>query len=264
MNNILLSIGGINIYWYSALIIIAIIIGICIVNREIKRSDINKSFIFDLIFYLIPVAIIGGRIYYVIFNFSAFENDLLEIFRIWHGGLAIYGSIIASIIFILYYCHRREQPIMPILDVLVGPLILGQAIGRWGNFFNQEAYGSVTTLAFLQKLKIPNFITQGMYIDGVYYHPTFLYESLWCLLGFILLYIIRRRYWSKKGTVTSVYFIWYGIGRFFIESLRMDSLYLGKIRISQVVSIILVVLGIVGLIINIIKIRKEARANVKL
>ena len=135
------------------------------------------------------------------------------------------------------------------LDTLAPYLILGQAIGRWGNFINKEAHGAMTTYEYLKNMNLPNFIIEGMYINGVYYIPTFLYESLWCILGFIILLIIRRKYkYKNKGIILFSYFIWYGIGRFFIEGLRTDSLYLGLFRISQIVSIILIVIGIVGLI----------------
>ena len=137
---------------------------------------------------------------------------------------------------------------MKILDIIVPSLILGQAIGRWGNFFNHEAYGSIVSREFLKRIHIPNFIIEEMYINGFYHHPTFLYESIWCLLGFILILFIRKLLKRKDGVVTYTYCIWYGIGRFFIEGLRMDSLYLFNFRVSQLVSIVLVVLGIIGFV----------------
>ena len=145
---------------------------------------------------------------------------------------------------------KRGQSIIRTTDIIVPGLILAQAIGRWGNFFNSEAHGTVVSLEFLKKLHLPNFIIEGMYINGSYYHPTFLYESIWCLIGFILLIILRKITLRKKGMVTFSYFIWYGIGRLFIEGIRMDSLYLGDYRISQIVSIILIIVGIIGTIIT--------------
>ena len=137
---------------------------------------------------------------------------------------------------------------------MVAPgLIIAQAIGRWGNFFNGEAHGTEVTYIFLKKIHIPKFIINGMYIDGSYYHPTFLYESIWCLFGFVFLLIIRKVMKRKKGLVTYSYFIWYGIGRFLIEGLRTDSLYLGSLRISQVVSIIIILIGFIGIIKEILK-----------
>ena len=202
----------------------------------------------ELITYLIIFGIIGARIYYVIFKFSDYKDNLLDIFKIWEGGIAIYGAIIGGFIAIVYLAKKRNQSIIDTTDIIVPSLIIAQAIGRWGNFFNHEAHGGVVSLEFLQKLHLPQFIINGMYINGEYYHPTFLYESIWCLIGFILLLIIRKISNRKKGLLTSCYFIWYGIGRFFIEGLRTDSLYLFNIRISQLLSIILVIGGLIGLI----------------
>lgn len=243
MDRILLSIGPINIYWYSFLVFISLIIGLIIAKIECKKKNIEFNFILDLVCYLVPIAIIGARLYYVIFKFDSFKHNLLSIFYIWEGGLAIYGAVISSIIFIIYYCKKHKKNILTILDLVVPSLILGQAIGRWGNFFNQEAYGSITSLAFLKEIHIPNFIIENMYIENAYRHPTFLYESIWCILGFILLMIIRK-YVKKNGIITSLYLIWYGIGRFFIEGLRSDSLYIGMFRISQIISIIIIIGGI--------------------
>jgi len=249
MDRIFLSIGPINIYWYSILIVISIIIGMYFSLKEAKKNGLTKEFLYDLIFYLIPISIIGARIYYVVFNFSEFKNNLLDIFKIWEGGLAIYGAIIASIIFIIIYCKKKNKNTLLTLDTLTPYLILGQAIGRWGNFINKEAHGAVTTLEYLKQIHLPDFIINGMYINGLYYIPTFLYESLWNILGFIVLLIIRKKNkYKTKGLILFIYFVWYGIGRFFIEGMRTDSLYLGAFRISQLVSIGLILIGIIGII----------------
>lgn len=249
MDRVFLSIGPINIYWYSILIVISILIGMYFSVKEAKKNNLTKEFIYDLIFYLIPVAVIGARIYYVIFNFSEFKYNLFDIFKIWEGGLAIYGAVIASIIFIIYYCKKKEKNILLTLDTFAPYLILGQAIGRWGNFINKEAHGAITTYEYLKSIHIPNFIIEGMYINGSYYIPTFLYESLWNIIGFIILLIIRKiNKYQSKGLLVFSYFIWYGIGRFFIEGLRTDSLYIGIFRVSQLVSILLIIIGIIGII----------------
>lgn len=249
MDRVFISIGPINIYWYSVLIVTSVIIGMYFSLKEATKNKLGKEFIYDLIFYLIPVAIIGARLYYVIFNFSEFKNNLLGIFKIWEGGLAIYGAIISSLIFIIYYCKKRNKNILLTVDTLVPYLILGQSIGRWGNFINKEAHGAMTTLEKLQSMHLPNFIIEGMKINGFYYIPTFLYESLWCLLGFILLLIIRKKNnYKNKGILLFTYFIWYGIGRFLIEGLRTDSLYIGMFRVSQLVSLGLIIIGILGII----------------
>lgn len=196
MNRVFLNLGQFKIYWYSVLILVGVLIGIYLILNEAKRQNIDKGLISDLCFYVIPVSIIGARLYYVIFNFSLFKDDLLSIFRIWEGGIAIYGGVLVGILFIYCYTKKKKQDTMKILDIFAPSLVLAQGIGRWGNFFNQEAYGGVTTRIFLEKMHIPNFIINNMYIEGAYHEPTFLYESLICLMIFIILMLIR--YLSKK------------------------------------------------------------------
>ena len=257
MNRTILSIGNFHIYWYSVLIATGIIIGLYLLLKEASKQNISKDTIIDIAFYTIIWGIIGARIYYVIFNIKPYLSNPLSILYVWEGGLAIYGGIIGGLITLIYQAKKKNIALGKLTDMIVPSLILAQAIGRWGNFFNQEAHGGIVSLEFLKNIHIPNFIIKGMYINGNYYHPTFLYESLWCLLGFILLVIIRRLLKnSKDGTLTFIYLIWYGIGRFFIEGLRTDSLYLGIFRISQIVSIVIIIIGIIGLIYNK---RKEAK-----
>lgn len=260
MNRVLVSIGPINIYWYSVLILIAVIVGSFIAIRYAKKLNMSINSLVDMLVYMIPVAIIGARLYYVIFNFDAYRDNLLNIFKIWEGGLAIYGSIIASVIYIYFYTMKKNMPFIGTLDVLSLSLLLGQAIGRWGNFFNKEAYGVACTREFLVNMHIPDFIIEGMNINGVYHQPTFLYESLWCLVGVVILYFMRKRNaFNKIGKQISFYLIWYGIGRVFIESLRTDSLYIGNYRISQIVSVILILIGIIGNIIVYVKNREKVK-----
>lgn len=243
MSRVLFQIGPVTIYWYSFLILIAVIIGYQIVVSYSKKISYKTNEIMDMVLYLVIFSIIGARAYYVIFNFSLYQDDLLSIFMIWKGGLAIYGGIIAAILYILYYCKKKGLDFIRVLDIYSLSLLLGQAIGRWGNFFNGEAYGGKTTLEALQSLHLPRFIIDGMYIDGFYRQPTFLYESIWCLIGVFFLIRIRKRYTNQVGRQVSFYLIWYGIGRFFIEGLRSDSLYLGIFRVSQLVSVVMVVIG---------------------
>lgn len=258
MDRVLFSIGPITIYWYSITMLLAVLTGIYLSLRESKNLKMYQ-FISDLITYIIVFGIIGARLYYVIFNFNSYKNNLLSIFEIWEGGIAIYGAIIGGFLAIVYLARKRKQSIIKTTDIIVPGLILAQAIGRWGNFFNSEAHGTEVTLEFLQNLHLPNFIIEGMYINGAYYHPTFLYESIWCILGFLVLITIRKLTKRKTGIMTFSYFMWYGIGRFFIEGLRTDSLYLGTFRISQIVSIILIISGIIGIFIFIMKGRKNER-----
>lgn len=248
MNKFGIQIGNITIYYYSILILLGVIIGLYLALKEADKNGIGRSFISDLSFYVILFGIIGARIYYVVFNYSEYKNNFLDIFKIWNGGIAIYGAIIGGGIATYVYCKKKNKSFIKTIDTMVPSLIIAQAIGRWGNFFNHEAYGSIVSREFLERIHIPNFIIEEMYINGFYYHPTFLYESIWCLLGFILILFIRKLLKRKDGVVTYTYCIWYGIGRFFIEGLRMDSLYLFNFRVSQLVSIALVVLGIIGFV----------------
>lgn len=249
MNRTIITIGNINIYWYSVLIIIGIIIGYIIAKKEAKKLNIDNKIFENLVFYMIIVGIIGARLYYVIFNYKEF-NSLVDIFKIYNGGLAIYGGIISSIIFIYYYSNKHNIKFLKILDIMTPSLILAQSIGRWGNFFNQEAYGSVVSIKLLNNLHLPKFIINNMYINGSYHHPTFLYESILCLIGFIILMIIKKTKNKKEGDLTYTYLIYYGFIRFFIEGLRTDSLYLFSFRISQIVSLIFIIIGIIGIINN--------------
>lgn len=245
MNPEMFSIGNISVRWYSFLILVGIILAIFLAEKEAKKFKYDKDFIFDLAFWIIIFGIIGARLYYVIFNFELYKNDLLGIFKIWNGGLAIHGGIIAGLITLLVYCKIKGVKPLRVTDIAVPSLIIAQAIGRWGNFFNGEAHGPVTTLANLKELFIPQFIIDGMNIGGVYYHPTFLYESLWCVLGFIILLIVRKFYKSLKcGQLTCIYLMWYGAGRLVIESLRTDSLMLGSLKVAQLVSIGMIVVGV--------------------
>lgn len=245
MNPILFQIGPIVIYWYSLMIFIALFVGGSLALKECKKWKIEEDTIIDMFFYLIPISIIGARLYFVLFHYSYYSKNLLDIIKIWEGGLAIHGGMIAGLAWIVYYTKKYKINTIRMLDIIVTSLIIGQAIGRWGNFMNQEAYGSVTTLGVLKGLHIPKFIINGMLIGGKYHHPTFLYESIWCIIGFVLLIVWRNRKYTKLGSTTALYLIWYGIGRFLIESLRTDSLMLGNFKMAQIVSIIMVVLGVV-------------------
>lgn len=246
MNPEIVNLFGISIRWYSVLILCGIMLAFFLANKESKKFNLPDEFIFDMGFWVVIFGILGARIYYVIFNFSNYSDNLLDIFKVWEGGLAIHGGIIFGLITLLIYCKIKKVKPLRIIDIVVPSLIIAQAIGRWGNFFNSEAHGPVTTLANLKSLFIPNFIINGMYIDGVYYHPTFLYESLWCILGFIILLLVRRFYkYLKSGQLTCVYLVWYGIGRLFIESLRTDSLMIGSFKVAQLVSLFMIVIGLV-------------------
>ena len=173
------------------------------------------------------------------------ESESIGAFAVWNGGLAIHGGIIAGLLFIIYYCKKHEVNIWKMLDIIVVGLIIAQAIGRWGNFFNSEAYGPITTAADLKSLGIPQFIINGMYILGDYRQPTFFYESVWCFFGFCAMLLIRKYKYLKIGQLTGFYLLWYGIIRLIIEGMRTDSLMLGPIKMAQLVSIVFIIAGII-------------------
>ena len=249
MDPYIFEFGNFGLRWYSVLFLTGAIIGIILLLKEGKRFEISTDFLFNLAFWAIIFGIIGARAYYVLFNFNLYKNDPITILKIWEGGLAIHGGIIGGLITIVIYCKKYDMRIFRITDLVVPSLILAQAIGRWGNFFNSEAHGAATTLAHLQSLHIPQFIIKGMNISEIYYEPTFLYESIFCLIGFLIMIIIRRTKYIKIGALSSFYLMYYSIVRFFIEGMRTDSLMLGGFKAAQIVSIILFLAGLVSMLI---------------
>ena len=248
MNRIALDLGFIEIYWYSIMILLGVIFGSLICYFELKRLHIDKEYFFNMIFYAIIFALVGARLYYVIFNLDYYLNNILEIFAVWNGGLAIHGGIIGGTLTIIFYNkkhNKNKNEILKYLDISSMGILAGQIIGRWGNFFNSEAHGGITTYKFLKSLHLPSFIIKGMQIDGVYYHPTFLYESIFNLIGLIIILIIRKNKKIKNGMLLSLYLIWYSIVRFFIESMRTDSLMFLNLKMAEVISVILLIGGII-------------------
>lgn len=244
MNPVLVTIGNFEVRWYSALILIACFMVVVLSEKEAERFGVKKEFIFNMLFWSLIFGVIGARLYYVVFNWSMFSDDILEIFRVWNGGLAIHGGLIFGLITVIAYCKKYNVRTMRILDFIVVPLLLAQAIGRWGNFFNQEAHGAATTVALLKSIAIPDFIIEGMTIDGVVYTPTFLYESVICFISFIILLFIRRGKYIKVGTLTASYLVIYGALRFFIEMSRTDALMIGGFKVAQIVSVIMFIVGL--------------------
>ena len=240
-----INLGFISVHLYSICLMIAVILGYNLIVRESVRHGFNDEYVSNMMFYAIVFGIIGARIYYVLFNLDYYLSTPLSIFKVWEGGLAIHGGIIAGFLTILYFCRKKNYNLLLVLDFIVVGLIVAQAIGRWGNFFNGEAHGPITTLSYLKSLYLPSFIIKGMNIDGNYYIPTFLYESLWCLLGFIIMYLVRSKKFVKVGYLSSFYFIWYGIERFYVESLRTDSLMLFNLKVAQLVSLFMIIIGII-------------------
>ena len=245
MDRVLLDLGVIKIYYYSLFIFLGILVGILVVFLELRKEKVNKDKFFDMFFYTIIFAFIGARVYYVLFNLSYYLSNPLEIFYIWHGGLAIHGGILGGLLYLWYYSRKHKLNLLKLLDILVVGLIIGQAIGRWGNFFNSEAYGYVTSYGYLKSLYIPEFIIRGMYINGDYYVPTFFFESCWNVIGFIILLVIRKFYKNlKTGQLLGFYLMWYSFIRFIIEGMRLDSLMLGSVRVAQLVSVVLFAIGV--------------------
>ncbi|RAV02762.1 prolipoprotein diacylglyceryl transferase [Paenibacillus sp. YN15] len=225
LKRIAFSLGPIDVHWYGIILGTAALVGLYLAIYEGKRFKIIPDFFMDLILLGVPSAIVGARIYYVAFKWEDYKDNLLDVFAIWEGGIAIYGALIGAIIAASIYCRRKGLSFIRIADICAPSLIAGQMIGRWGNFINQEAHGGPVAESFLRdKLFLPDFIVNQMNIDGIFYHPTFLYESLWNLLVLLLLFWLRRRPWLKSGELFALYFIGYSVGRFFIEGLRTDSL----------------------------------------
>ncbi|MDD72939.1 prolipoprotein diacylglyceryl transferase [Listeria monocytogenes] len=247
LDPVAIQIGSISVKWYGVIIASAVVIALLLALSEANKRKMDKEIIVDLLIWAIPISIISARIYYVIFEWDFYKNNLGEIVKIWHGGIAIYGALIGAVLTAIIFSRIKKISFWQLADVVAPSFIIAQAIGRWGNFMNQEAHGAETTRSFLESLHLPDFIINQMYIDGAYYQPTFLYESLWNVLGFIVLLIIRRTK-IRRGELFLGYVIWYSFGRFFIEGMRTDSLMWGDFRVSQVLSLLLIVLSI-GIII---------------
>ena len=236
---------GYEVRWYSLLILLGVMFAYILIRAESSRFLIKKEFVFNLLFWSLIFGIVGARLYYVLFNFSYYKENLSEIVKVWNGGLAIHGGLIFGLIVILLYCNKYHANTRKILDIVSPSVILAQAIGRWGNFFNGEAFGGAVEYKTLVNMRfIPQFVIDNMYINDEYHLPMFYFESLLCLLGFIIMLIIRRRKYAKNGQVFGFYLVWYGIIRFCIEFFRTDALMLGKLRVAQFVSAVMVLVGL--------------------
>lgn len=241
INPIAFQIGPFAIHWYAICIMTGVILGVYLAMKEAPRKNIIPDDILDFILIAFPISIIGARLYYVAFEWSYYSQHLSEIVAVWNGGIAIYGGLIAGAIVLFIFSYYRVINPIDLLDIAAPGVMIAQAIGRWGNFINQEAYGrAVKSLDYL-----PSFIQKQMFIEGSYRVPTFLCESVWNLIGFAIVLVLRRRpKLLKQGEIASFYLIWYGIGRFVIEGMRTDSLMVGGLRVSQWLSVILVIVGI--------------------
>ncbi|WP_454961239.1 prolipoprotein diacylglyceryl transferase [Eggerthia catenaformis] len=242
-----LKIGNISIRYYALLILLGAIFAYLLGQYRFKQLGYSKDILSDYFVSVLVIGIIGARIWYVIFMFKeSYLQNPLEIFAIWHGGLAIQGGLFTGLIYSYYYFKKKNIPFLVAGDAILPGVLIAQACGRWGNFFNQEAFGGVCSLEFLKSLHLPNFIISHMYIDGAYHHPTFLYESIGNIIVFLIIVFIIRHFASKKGMQFFAYFIGYGIVRFFVEGMRTDSLMIGSLRTAQLISIIFIITGIIG------------------
>ncbi|HEA2711363.1 TPA: prolipoprotein diacylglyceryl transferase [Staphylococcus aureus] len=237
------NLGPLSVRWYGIIIAVGILLGYFVAQRALVKAGLHKDTLVDIIFYSALFGFIAARIYFVIFQWPYYVENPSEIIKIWHGGIAIHGGLIGGFLAGVIVCKVKNLNPFQIGDIVAPSIILAQGIGRWGNFMNHEAHGGPVSRAFLEQLHLPNFIIENMYINGQYYHPTFLYESIWDVAGFIILVNIRKH--LKLGETFFLYLTWYSIGRFFIEGLRTDSLMLtSNIRVAQLVSILLILISI--------------------
>ena len=254
ISNVAFQVGNYSVYWYGLIIATGLLLALLYAWRTAPRYNVNTSKLFNCVMVGIITGIIGARLYYVIFAWDEYADDPASIFAIHEGGLAIYGGIIGALLGGLTIAKIQKMKFLPILDITMISFLIGQGIGRWGNFMNQEAFGAQTDLPW-------RMISENTVIDGqvVAVHPCFLYESLWCLLGFVLLHFYGKYRQRYAGQVFYMYLLWYGFERTVVEGLRTDSLYLPfrvfgtEVRVSQALSAVLMVIGAVMLIINIKK-----------
>jgi len=288
LNDVFIQLGSLTWYRYSLMILIGIIIAAVLGIKEGNKLGIKTDDILDGILIIVPLSIVGTRLWYVIFEFGniylpkfqeSFLTGLFAVINVSDGGLAIHGGFITAFVAAYFFTKRRGINILSTFDIMAPGFLIAQASGRWGNFFNQEAHGGMIggvdgsdvpllnlneQRAFLtDKLHLPDFITNNMLIDvngeglqtvdalgdtvyAAYYHPTFLYESVWNVIGFIIMLVLRRTKWLKTGDLLAFYLVWYSTGRFFIEAMRTDSLYIGDtgIRTAQLISVLMILGGI--------------------
>ena len=223
------SLGPLNIHLYGLAIGLGLILAVMYVCRRSREFGLKEDDILDGVLWITPFAIICARIYYVAFSWKDYADNPMSVFAIWEGGIAIYGSVIGAVIGVIVLCKVKKLKVATVLDVTLLGFFIGQILGRWGNFFNREAFGAATDSFF--RMGLYNTVTGSW----EYYHPTFLYESVWNLVGFILLHFLSKRR-QYDGQIALGYAAWYGLGRCFIEGLRVDSLYWGPFRVSQVLA----------------------------
>lgn len=255
------KIFGIEIYWYGIIIALAFLVAVLLAIRSCRKYGLTPDHILDLVLFAAPVAIIFARLFYVVFSWDQYKDDLMGIFRIRDGGLAIYGGVIGALLVAWLYTRKKKLSFLHLADFGIPYLVLGQGIGRWGNFTNQEAFGTVTNLPWRMNGSVADGYVMkampGADLAQWGVHPTFLYESIWDILVFLFLIFYRKRK-KAEGEVLFLYLILYGAGRALIEGLRTDSLYLGSFRVSQLLSVVLLAVGVILFIYVRLRIRKKA------
>ena len=238
------SLGPLEIHYYGLVIALGLLLAVLYASRRCRYAGLSQDDLLDGVLWVTPLAIVCARIYYCAFTWDSYRENPISVLYIWNGGLAIYGGVIGALIGVSVLCKLKKIKLPAMLDLAVFGLLIGQILGRWGNFMNREAFGAETEIFCRMGLTAPDGST-------IFVHPTFLYESLWNLAGLIFLIV-----WTKKGhrkydgQCTLIYFFWYGLGRAWIEGLRTDSLYIGStnIRVSQALSIVLVLISLILLI----------------
>lgn len=247
------KIGSFEVKWYGLIICLAVVLCIVLGLKSCNKHGLTQDDVLDYILFAIPSAMIGARFYYVIFQWENYAEEPIKALYVWEGGLAVYGGVIAALIALLCVAKYKKHSFIRVAGFAMPYIILGQAIGRWGNFFNQEAYGRYTTLPWgMTGSEIEGWVyeqaAKGVegYSVGTLVHPTFLYESLWCFAAFAFMMIYRKKWEKHEGESLCLYMILYGLERTFVEGLRTDSLYIGdtNVRVSQLLSAILVIAGI--------------------
>lgn len=238
INRVAFSVFGMPVYGYGIIIALGLALAFVYATYQTKKVGISQDDFLNMLIIALPVSIICARLYYVIFSWDYYKNNLTEIFNIRGGGIAIYGAVIGAAMVVLVYCRFKKLKIGKVLDVLAVGLLIGQAVGRWGNFINGEAFGETTALPWAMTI-----VQKGRTIANMA-HPTFFYESLWNAFGVLALVLYNRKK-AFEGETFCGYMVWYGIGRMFIEGLRTDSLFIGSVRVSQLLSLCIVVAGVV-------------------
>lgn len=240
-----INLGFVSIQYYALFILTGALIAFYVSLREWKYKGYNESDLIDFFFNVLLIGVLGARLWYVLMKLDYYISEPLKIFMIWEGGLAIQGGLMAGLAYGYYYFKKRNYDFLDVADTILPNVLIAQAFGRWGNFFNQEAYGSEVSYSFLKQLRLPDFIIDKMFINQAYHHPTFLYESIYTLLAFFLLKLIIRKVSLKKGQSALLYGIIYSFGRIFIEHLRTDSLMFFDIKMAQLLSLITIIVCVI-------------------